>query len=313
MPNGNGHHWSKFWWKDWDADEGLKMCCFAAQGLWMRLLCIMHKANPIGHLLVNGRSPNPRQIVALCGGNEKEIRQLLDELEENGVFSRNDDGVIFSRRMVRDAVASDAGREFVARRWNGNDPNGTPNTPPNRVPTERPKRPPKKDPTPEPITKKLEADSEAEAEKEREELEINSGSFSEARARVSTDDRSEAQAAFRAYLARKGAASAADEPIKTSDKIVVLNHVGKVKRAMASTANRAQGRKAERTPEQQDRELKHGPPELVPEIIPPQRIREAERSRAEQYAQILGISLDEANEHLGITPTIEGCVALGGT
>jgi hypothetical protein len=185
MSNGNGHHWSKFWWKDWDADEGLKMCGFAAQGLWMRLLCVMHKATPVGHLLVNGRAPNTRQIVSLCGGDMKEVAQLLRELEENGVFSRNDDGVIYSRRMVRDAVASDAGREFVSRRWDKAKPNGSVNTPPNRVPTERATKPPKKDPSQEPATKKLEADSEAEEDKEREEVNKTISSFGDVgRARV---------------------------------------------------------------------------------------------------------------------------------
>lgn len=282
MSNGNGHHWSKFWWKDWDADEGLKMCCFAAQGLWMRLLCIMHKANPIGHLLVNGRSPNPRQIVALCGGNEKEIRQLLDELEENGVFSRNDDGVIFSRRMVRDAVASDAGREFVARRWNGHDPNGTPNTPPNRVPTERPKRPPKKDPTPEPITKKLEADSEAEEEKEREDKNKSYSSFGD--------------------LGSARGIEAVEGP--RADPRAVDNLVEIVGRRLSSSCKSPPGQPPRRTPDEQIQAVLKQPSDELSERDPPPDFRKPQphapvRTPEEQIAILMAM----ANE--GAPPKVE--------
>jgi hypothetical protein len=133
MSNGNGHRWSKFWWQDWRNDPALRMCGLAARGLWIELLGIMHEAD--GYLLVNGRQPLMRQIAAMVGAGEKEVTALLHELGQAGVFSRGDDGTIYSRRMVKDAAASEAGREHIAKRWNGHDPNSPPNRGLNREPT----------------------------------------------------------------------------------------------------------------------------------------------------------------------------------
>jgi hypothetical protein len=73
----------------------------------MDMLAIMHDAEPCGHLLVNGRAPNTKQLSLIFGVSEKEGKKLIAELEENGVFSRSGCGVIFNRRMVRDKAVSD--------------------------------------------------------------------------------------------------------------------------------------------------------------------------------------------------------------
>ena len=79
------------------------MCSLAARGLWADLLAIMHGCKPYGHLAVNGRSPTAMQIASMVGmTTEDEITILLAELEANGVFSRSGDGLIYSRRQVRD-------------------------------------------------------------------------------------------------------------------------------------------------------------------------------------------------------------------
>jgi hypothetical protein len=159
MANTNGHRWSKFFWADWQDDPCLRMCSFAAQGLWMRMLCVMHTTSQTGYLLVNGKSPTLRQMVSLCGGSEKEVKQLLGELEGNGVFSRDDKGIIFCRRMVKDAAASDVGKTFAERRWGKHNPNGPPNGSPNGSHGGSPNR----EPTKEPNAKNLEAEEEKES------------------------------------------------------------------------------------------------------------------------------------------------------
>lgn len=103
----SARRWAKFWWQDWQRDPALRMCSLAARGAWIEMLCLMADANPVGHLLVNGRTPNMRQLAAVLGCSEKDANKLVAELEENGVFSRSDDGTIYSRRMVRDKVISD--------------------------------------------------------------------------------------------------------------------------------------------------------------------------------------------------------------
>lgn len=94
--------WLKFYPTDWRADQALRVCTLAARGLWMELLCIMHEAAPYGHLTINGRPATDTQLATLTGTDLSTVRQLLTELEEAGVFSRNRNGVIYSRRMTRD-------------------------------------------------------------------------------------------------------------------------------------------------------------------------------------------------------------------
>lgn len=94
--------WMKFYPADWRSDPGLRLCSFAARGLWVDLLSLMHEGNPYGHLLLNGKKPDAKQIASLLSAQTKDVARLLTQLESAAVFSRTDDGVIFSRRMVRD-------------------------------------------------------------------------------------------------------------------------------------------------------------------------------------------------------------------
>lgn len=96
---------SVFYWKDYENDEGLRVSSLAAQGLWMRLLCVAAKADPYGYILVNGHPVEAAGIARLAGVTEDEAKPLLLELERNGVFSVDRRGRMFSRRMVRDAAA----------------------------------------------------------------------------------------------------------------------------------------------------------------------------------------------------------------
>jgi hypothetical protein len=94
--------WFKFYSGDWRADPGLRRCGFAARGLWADILSLMHEAQPYGELRISGDVPSTRDIARVLGGTEAEVRRLLAELEAANVFSRGDDGAIYSRRMKRD-------------------------------------------------------------------------------------------------------------------------------------------------------------------------------------------------------------------
>jgi 5-methylcytosine-specific restriction endonuclease McrA len=109
--------WMKFYPADWRADAMLRLCSIAARGLWAEMMCIMHAATPYGSLLVNERRIDKRQLAGLAGVSEKECCALLFELEGNGVFSRDEDGTIYSRRMRRDHERADEGRISVKRKW----------------------------------------------------------------------------------------------------------------------------------------------------------------------------------------------------
>ena len=80
----------------------LQSCSVAARGLWVDMLCIAHECEPYGHLTVNGKAMTAAQIGRHTGLTQREAEKLLQELADAGVSSATEEGVIFSRRMVRD-------------------------------------------------------------------------------------------------------------------------------------------------------------------------------------------------------------------
>lgn len=89
----------QFYPADWSKDLGLRSCSLAARGLWMEMLCMAHESARYGCLELNGAPLSDPQIV---NGISGATLKMLRELETAGVFSRDDRGTIFSRRMVRD-------------------------------------------------------------------------------------------------------------------------------------------------------------------------------------------------------------------
>jgi hypothetical protein len=150
--------WMKFYPADHFNDKALRLCSLAAQGLWLRMLCIMHEAKPYGHLLIGGQPVGDADLSELVGKPVDQIGELLGELDRRGVFSRTQKGVIYSRRMIRDDQRANEGRKAVNKRW-GNErsraedsqhaDNVDENPGPNRYPTSPP--------TPPPITQILES------------------------------------------------------------------------------------------------------------------------------------------------------------
>ena len=152
------HRWSKFWWADWMRDPSLRSCSVAARGLWMDMLAIAFDGAPRGHVTIGRNPASPKQLAIIAGITEKQCVALLAELDQAEVFSRTEAGGIFSRRMVRDTDASEAGREAITKRWQkptkeAPDPNSHPNSPTNREGHSPPH------------SLEAEADTEAEAEK----------------------------------------------------------------------------------------------------------------------------------------------------
>lgn len=108
----------QFYPADWRNDAGLKLCSLSARGLWIEMICIMHAAEPYGHLCAAGRPLDTRDLSKLVGESERDVKKWLDELVRNNVCS-SEEGAIISRRMVRDeslrerrAAGGEAGSEF---------------------------------------------------------------------------------------------------------------------------------------------------------------------------------------------------------
>lgn len=74
------------------------------------MLGLMHESARYGYLLVGGVSPSAAQLAAVLGDKTKDVERWLAELETVDVFSRDESGVIFSRRMVRDKAKREQDR-----------------------------------------------------------------------------------------------------------------------------------------------------------------------------------------------------------
>lgn len=104
----------QFYPADWRKDSALQSTSIAARGLWIEMTCVMHECDPYGHLAINGNPMSDAQLSRLVGESQQSVKRLLSELEVAGVFSRTNDGCIFSRRMVKDEylrnIRAEAGR-----------------------------------------------------------------------------------------------------------------------------------------------------------------------------------------------------------
>jgi len=95
----------KFYVRDWMMSVDLRRCSYAARGLWIEMLCLM-SMDRYGYLEHNGEAIKEAELESLTMGiSERDkggVNPLLEELEQHGVFSRDENGCIYSRRMVQD-------------------------------------------------------------------------------------------------------------------------------------------------------------------------------------------------------------------
>lgn len=112
--------WFKFFPSDWQGDERLRGCSLAARGLWMEMICLMRKSTRPGYLLINGRSPTITQLALHVGVSVREAKGALEQLRLAGVYSKTEDDLVYSRRIVREVHRATVAR---ANGINGGNPN----------------------------------------------------------------------------------------------------------------------------------------------------------------------------------------------
>lgn len=95
---------------DWLKDS-VSGCSLGAQGLWLRMMFIGHNSERYGYLCQNGLPIPSESIARRCGCTPEQYTSLLAELDAAGVPSRTPEGIIFSRRMVRDAQEREQARK----------------------------------------------------------------------------------------------------------------------------------------------------------------------------------------------------------
>ena len=101
---------------DWLRDP-ISGCSLAAQGLWLRMMYLMHDSERYGYLSVNDKPLSNEAIARRCGTTVEQYLLLLKELDDMGIPSRTGQGIIYCRRMARDASIS--GKRAKAGRMGG--------------------------------------------------------------------------------------------------------------------------------------------------------------------------------------------------
>ena len=115
----NGMPYVKWHGRDWLGDPLLRMVGPEARGVWIDLLCVMMESEPYGHLAVKNRPMKDKETAALIGMSVDTYKGILYRLEEAGIPSRTDAGMLYSRRLVRDHARFITGQES-GRKGGGN-------------------------------------------------------------------------------------------------------------------------------------------------------------------------------------------------
>lgn len=112
--------------QDYLTDEKLNMCSAASQGVYIKLMCIMHKSEIYGKILFKQKYKQKESIIenfALQISKQitfdvKTIQDALVELIEESVLILEDE-TIYQKRMVRDFEISEQ-RSLAAKKGGGN-------------------------------------------------------------------------------------------------------------------------------------------------------------------------------------------------
>jgi len=138
--------------KDWNEDHDLKMCSFAAEGLWIRLVNTSFEMPVKGVFIrrLNGSltALKLEEIANLIRGNTREKMRLLRELIANNVLKQLTEGdcagAFYVKRLYEDmklrAIRAEAGKQ-------GGNPNLAKNLDGNLL-NQNPEQNPKQNPTP---------------------------------------------------------------------------------------------------------------------------------------------------------------------
>ena len=125
---------------DFMNDEKLRECSPASVGIYIRLLCVLHKSDTYGVLLYQQKdvqkaeicgykNPNKIQIFVTMLSRQlpetkEEIEAALIELSEEGVIKIYDNR-LEQKRMIRDAEISEKRQQARAQRGKGQEPDET--------------------------------------------------------------------------------------------------------------------------------------------------------------------------------------------
>ncbi len=124
----------QFYPSDWRSDNGVQSLNYYERGVWFEILCLMHESDQRGKLLLNGKAMPDEALARLLGLDKQVLLKTLATLLDFGICSRDESGVLFNRRMVKDEAERQNNatrqRKFYQKQ-NVEKPNGQPNGQPN--------------------------------------------------------------------------------------------------------------------------------------------------------------------------------------
>lgn len=94
--------WIKFRPDYWLNDLELRSCSPTAKAALVDLMCIMHASRKYGYLLVNSTKPELKDVGKWFGWSPALFKKSVEELLQKGALKQDNQGVIYSQRLVSD-------------------------------------------------------------------------------------------------------------------------------------------------------------------------------------------------------------------
>ena len=94
--------------ESWKSDFNLQECSPTARCIWFEMIILMTKTERYGYLQINGKAMTVTQIATYANVQKYQVVRALKELEDKCVFSKDEQGIIFCRRMIREIHESNA-------------------------------------------------------------------------------------------------------------------------------------------------------------------------------------------------------------
>lgn len=103
--------WFKFDAETWLSDPKLKMVSYAAQGLWVDIICLCHISEKYGYLTVNGQKMDEIRLRS-CLKPAKRWTEYFQELVENNIIRIDAEGYYYCHKLLKDREFQKMQSEF---------------------------------------------------------------------------------------------------------------------------------------------------------------------------------------------------------
>ena len=111
-----------FYFGDWRKAPEIRALDLDVRMIWFEMLGLMWESTERGYLTLNLKPVSNSVITRMIGIDIATFERALQQLDDFNVFSRREDGAIFSRKMVRDEelrlIKSKAGKTGMGIRYN---------------------------------------------------------------------------------------------------------------------------------------------------------------------------------------------------